>query len=95
MNSDQKEALSELLQAYAANFPAQVGESLLDQISQSDPVLHFAWFGPADPTKPHAFRIYGPTLLIDFNETQDAVNHIHTFYRSLPGDFGLPVSHSK
>jgi hypothetical protein len=26
--------------------------------------------------------------LIDFNDKQDGANHIHTFYRSLLGDFG-------
>jgi hypothetical protein len=91
LDSDQKQTLSQLLRAYAVNFPEPIRVELLDQLTRDPESIHFAWYGPADPTKPHAFRIQGKAFFIDFNMTQNETNHIHTFYRSLLGDFGLPT----
>jgi hypothetical protein len=92
LDGDQRQSLTRLLRAYTANFPDPIRASLLDQVEKDPQSIHFAWYGPADPTKPHAFRVQGTAFFIDFNETQNEVNHIHTFYRSLLGDFGLPAS---
>ncbi len=92
LNGDQRQSLTQLLRAYTVNFPDPIRASLLDQVEKDPQSIHFAWYGPADPTKPHAFRIQGSAFFIDFNETQNEVNHIHTFYRSLLGDFGLPLA---
>jgi formylmethanofuran dehydrogenase subunit E len=91
LDAGQRQALTRLLHAYAANFPDPIRASLLDQLGRDPQSIHFAWYGPADPTKPHAFRVQGSAFFIDFNETQNDTNHIHTFYRSLLGDFGLPA----
>lgn len=89
LSSEQREMLAHFLHTYADNFPAPVRSDLLDQLDRGAKTAHFAWYGPADATKPHAFRVQGSTFLIDFNETQDDTNHIHTYYRSLVGDFGV------
>jgi hypothetical protein len=89
LTSDQRQTLADIVRAYAATFPAPVEAILLDQLARSESTLHIAWTGPLDRTQNHAFRILGPTLLIDFNNTQNGVNHIHTFYRAVGADFGL------
>ena len=91
-DNDQRKTLTQFVQAYYENFPEPIRAGLLDQLARGEQVFHFAWFGPADPAQPHAFRIQSPTLLIDFNDKQDGANHIHTFYRSMVGDFGLTSS---
>jgi Protein of unknown function (DUF3500) len=93
LDANQRETLAEFVRAYYENFPESIRADLLDQFVRGAQSLHFAWYGPRDPSKPHAFRIQGPTLLIDFNDKQDGANHIHTFYRSLLGDFGRPLTH--
>ncbi len=50
--------------------------------------LHFAWAGGVEPGEPHYYRIHGPTLLVEYDETQNDANHIHTVYRDLERDFG-------
>jgi hypothetical protein len=50
--------------------------------------LHFAWAGSLEPGEPHYYRIHGPTLLIEYDDTQNDANHIHTVYRDLERDFG-------
>jgi hypothetical protein len=92
LDADQKQTLTRLLRAYAANFPEPIRGDLLDQLSRDPESIHFAWYGSTDPTKPHAFRVQGKAFFIDFNDTQNETNHIHTFYRSLLGDFGLSAT---
>lgn len=92
LSPEQREWLRRFMFAYAVNFPEPVRSGLEDLAKSSEETLHFAWFGPADMKQPHAFRIQSPSLYIDFNNTQNDVNHIHTFYRSVVGDFGLPAS---
>jgi Protein of unknown function (DUF3500) len=92
LDDDQRKTLTQFVNAYYENFPEPIRAAFHDQLSRGEQEFHFAWYGPADPTQPHAFRLHGPTLLIDFNDKQDAANHIHTFYRSKSGDFGASSS---
>lgn len=92
LDPEQRKTVAQLVRAFYENFPEPIRAGLLDPLGRGEPNFHFAWFGPADPSRPHAFRVQGPTLLIDFNDKQDGANHIHTFYRSRLGDFGLPAA---
>ena len=42
--------------------------------------------------QPHAYRVQGPTFLIEFNNTQNNANHIHSVWRNMLGDFGIPLA---
>jgi hypothetical protein len=88
----QRGTITRLVQSYYDNFPAPIRTELLAELARGEQMFHFAWFGPADPAKPHAFRVQGPTFFIDFNDKQNGANHIHTFYRSLLGDFGATIT---
>jgi hypothetical protein len=46
--------------------------------------LHFAWAGALHPGAPHYYRLHGPTLLFEYDNTQDDANHIHTVWHD-PG----------
>ncbi len=50
--------------------------------------VRFAWAGSLEPGEKHYYRIHGPTLLIEYDNTQNEANHIHTVYRDLDRDFG-------
>jgi hypothetical protein len=50
--------------------------------------VRFAWAGGTEPGQPHYYRVHGPTLLIEYDDTQNDANHIHTVYRDLDRDFG-------
>jgi hypothetical protein len=51
-------------------------------------VVHFAWEGPPDPGFGHYYRIQGPSLLIEYDNTQNSANHIHSVLRRPGDDFG-------
>jgi hypothetical protein len=92
LSSEQRLLLTKLIKAYYANFPESIRDEMTARLGDGQKGYHFAWFGPIDPEKPHAFHVQGPALFIDFNDEQNQANHIHTFYRSTVGDFGLPAS---
>lgn len=48
----------------------------------------FAWAGAAEPGRGHYYRICGPRLLVELDNTQDAANHVHTVLRDPGADFG-------
>ncbi|WP_422931037.1 DUF3500 domain-containing protein [Singulisphaera sp. PoT] len=93
LNDDQKAMLKSLVESYAGDMPLEVSTAWFDEIRQAGPdLVRFSWTGPADRTQPHAYKIQGPTFLIEFNNTQNNANHIHSLWRNTLGDFGIPVA---
>ncbi len=73
--------------------PGEVARAWMSEIKEAGPEhIKFVWFGAQDRSQGHAYRVQGPTFLIEFNNTQNNANHIHAFWRSTLGDFGIPVA---
>ncbi|OLB73374.1 MAG: hypothetical protein AUI14_26380 [Actinobacteria bacterium 13_2_20CM_2_71_6] len=53
--------------------------------------LYFAWAGAPHPGHGHYYRIQGPDLLIEYDNTQNSANHAHTVLRRPLSDFGDDV----
>ena len=53
--------------------------------------LHFAWAGALQPGHAHDYRVHGPTVLIEYDNTQHDANHIHTVWHDPRHDFGLDL----
>ena len=53
--------------------------------------LRFAWAGGLEPGQPHYYRVQGPRLLVEYDNTQRGVNHAHAVWRDPDGDFGGDV----
>jgi hypothetical protein len=92
MTGEQKEALRELLRGYAGRHRAEVAEADLKKIETAGfDQVHFAWAGGVEPGEPHYYRVQGPTFLLEYDDTQNNANHIHTVWRDLANDFGDDV----
>ncbi len=92
MSDDQKAMLRALVDDYAEEMPAEVSRAWLDEIRSTGPdSIKFAWMGVLDRSQGHAYRIQGPTFLIEFNNTQNGANHIHSVWRSMLGDFNETI----
>jgi hypothetical protein len=50
--------------------------------------IGFAWAGPIEAGQKHYYRVQGPTFLIEFDNTQNNGNHVHSVWRDFNGDFG-------
>jgi Protein of unknown function (DUF3500) len=93
LNDDQKPMLKALVEAYAGDMTPEVAVAWLDEIKKAGPeTIRFAWTGPADRAAPHAYKVQGPTFLIEFNNTQNGANHIHAVWRNMLGDFAVPMA---
>jgi hypothetical protein len=91
MNKTQLELLNHLLEEYANNMPEQLAQARMDQIKKAGGNLYFAWAGAGEKGGPHYYRIQSPTFLIEYDDTQNGANHIHSVWRDLNGDFGMDM----
>src|SRR6266705_2213296 len=58
------------------------------RINEAARNIYFAWSGGISPSAPRYYRIQTPSFLIEFDDTQDNANHIHSVWRDFTGDFG-------
>ena len=93
MTDEQKRLFQALVESYAADMPPDVAKAWLDEIMKAGAEeVRFAWQGPAERNQPHGYKVQGPTFLIEFNNTQNNANHIHSVWRNMLGDFGVPLA---
>jgi hypothetical protein len=89
MTSDERRQLRRLIDLYLDRLNL---DSALDAKRRLDRAgfekVQFAWAGGIAKGAPHYYRIHGPTLLVEYDNTQNNANHIHTVYRDLERDFG-------
>jgi len=92
MSDDQKKLVQELLGEYLKNLPSDVEDERRNALNTAgiDKVF-FAWYGKPDLHEPHHYRVQGPTFVIEYNNTQNNANHVHSMWRNLAGDFALPA----
>lgn len=89
MNEQQQRALTALIFVYLNNMNKEVAEAKWKKIQdQGFDGIHFAWAGSLVRGEGHYYRIHGPTLLIEYDNTQNNANHIHTTLRDLDNDYG-------
>ena len=91
MNKKQTDLLIALLEDYARNMPEQLAQTRMDQIKKAGTNLFFAWAGAVERGGPHYYRVQAPTFLIEYDNTQNGANHIHSVWRDFTGDFGLDL----
>lgn len=89
MTHTQKTVLNKLIVAYLLAMPKSIAKIRMDKITAEDlNAVSFGWAGATEPRKPHYYRVQGKTFLIEFDNTQNNANHIHTVWRGFNGDFG-------
>lgn len=89
LDAAQQRLLWELLTEFAGNLPADVEKQQLERIeAKGRDGIHFAWAGSADKGKGHYWRLHGPGFVIEYDNTQNDANHVHTVWRDLTTDFG-------
>jgi hypothetical protein len=89
MNEAERKALRDLIELYTARFAGDAARDVLARLDRAGfENVRFAWAGGLQAGQPHYYRVHGPTLLIEYDNTQNGANHIHTVYRDLERDFG-------
>ena len=89
LTGDQRKALMRVIEAYATNMETDIAAERINKIKKAGvDKIRFAWAGETDKGKKHYYMVQGPTFLIEFDNTQNNGNHIHSVWRDFNGDFG-------
>jgi hypothetical protein len=92
LNRKQADLLMSVIAEYTGNMPEDLGSARLEGVRKAGlDKVHFAWLGGVDRGQPHYYRIQGPTFLIEYDNTQNNNNHIHSVWRDFNGDFGADL----
>ncbi|MET0262038.1 MAG: DUF3500 domain-containing protein [Rariglobus sp.] len=89
MSPDQQQQFRALFAVYSDRLRRDLAESEQQKIQRTGwDHLSFAWAGGVERGQGHYYRIQGPDFVIEYDNTQNGANHIHTVWRSFDGDFG-------
>ncbi len=89
LNGDQRGMLDALLRLYVGRLPDDVADEELAKFAGAGlDSLHLLWAGGLEPGEPHYYRVHGPSLLLEYDNTAREANHVHTVWRDPRGDFG-------
>ncbi len=87
MSKDQQELLRHLLAEYLKVCPADIRAERQSQLESAGfDKIRFAWWGSLERNAKHAYRLQGPTFLVEYNNTQNNANHVHSVWRSTTSD---------
>jgi len=53
--------------------------------------VRFAWAGGVEPGQGHYYRVQGRTFVMEYDNTQNGANHVHTVWRDSERDFGVDL----
>jgi hypothetical protein len=89
LTSDQQQKLKELVGIYVNRYRPELAREDLQRIEKSGwQAVSFGWAGGLEKGQGHYYRVQGPTFLLEYDNTQNRANHIHTVWRDLERDFG-------
>lgn len=89
MNSAQFDKLTKLVEEYCNNVPEDLAAARRDKFRTAKrDQIYFAWAGGIEKNEPHYYRLQTPAFLIEYDDTQNNANHIHSVWRDFNGDFG-------
>jgi hypothetical protein len=89
---EQRALAVRLVETYARSMRSDLAAEELERMRAAGiERVHFAWAGSLDPARPHYYRLHGPTLLIEYDNSQNGANHVHTVWHDPRNDFGADV----
>jgi hypothetical protein len=89
LRPDQQQRLAALVQHYFGRTPEVAARDAWDRATRAGlDEVRFAWAGGPGRGERHYYSVLGPTFLLEYDNTQDDANHIHSVWRDLREDFG-------
>ena len=92
LTAGQRALLRKLIDVHAGYMAGDIAADRLTRIEKAgwDRVA-FAWAGARERGQKHYYRVQGPTFLIEYDNTQNNANHIHSVWRDFNRDFGADL----
>ena len=92
MSADQRQLLMSLMRVFIDRKPPDVARNVLKRVEeQGVNSITFGWAGSPDRGQGHYYRLHGPSFFVEYDNTQNQANHIHSVWRDIEGDFGYDV----
>jgi len=92
MTAPQREVIAALVRQYVDRLPEELAALEAPRVLGANlDAVHFAWAGGAERRQPHYYRLQGPRFLVEYDNVQNNVNHIHSLWRDPEGDFGADL----
>jgi len=92
LGQKQQEVLMTLLTEYGSRHAPDIAAARLDRVRAAGVgQIFFAWAGGFEKGQGHYYRIQGPSFLVEYDNTQNNANHIHTVWRDFGSDFGADL----
>jgi len=89
LNDSQQTILLHLIDEYLATMPDDLAAKRMEKLKKEETAeIRFGWAGATKTGEGHYYRIQVKTVLIEFDNTQNNANHIHSVLRHFDGDFG-------
>jgi hypothetical protein len=89
LNSSQQLVFLKLLNEYLSTVPEKEAKKRMEKLKNEEMnEIRFGWAGGMHLGEGHYYRIQGKSFLIEFANSQNNANHIHTVWRDFNGDFG-------
>jgi hypothetical protein len=92
MTQPQRDKLMALIEVYTGLMTEDVAAERMEKLRQAGlENIAFAWAGDTAKGKKHYYRLQGPTFLVEYDNTQNDGNHVHSVWRDFAGDFGADL----
>ena len=89
LTSPQRDQLTALIKAYVSRCRTELAEEDWRKIQAAGlDRVYFAWAGGLQRGEGHYYRVQGPTFLLEYDNTQNDANHVHSVWRDFENDFG-------
>lgn len=93
LTAEQQGLLTRLILAYVGIARDEIGRPYMELVREGWEATRFAWAGPMAEGDAFYYRIHGPRILIEFDNSQGGGNHIHSLWRDPANDFGRDDLH--
>jgi hypothetical protein len=89
MSCDQRDQLVRLIRHYVERTNNELSGPYWGKLERDGlETITFAWAGGEEPGQGHYYAIKGQRFLIEYDNTQNGANHIHSVLRDISGDWG-------
>lgn len=92
MTAEQQAALMKIIREYLFRCRTDVAAEEFAKIEKAGlGDVYFAWAGGLERGQPHYYRVQNTEFVLEYDNTQNNANHVHSVWREFGGDFGADL----
>ena len=92
MSAEQQVALVKIIKEYLFRCRTDVAAEEFAKIEKAGlGSVYFAWAGGLERGQPHYYRVQNSEFVLEYDNTQNDANHVHSIWREFDGDFGADL----